>query len=181
MRHGNPLAVLAALAALAAAGPVAAQEAAKFGLVNTQAILEKSIEGRRALTQLQDSEKKYQAAVARLDDEAKQLQNRLNAQRLTLTPEAAAQIQAELVNKQMDRRRTAEDATQAMRDLQYTLLTKIQDEVVAVIEEVRKEKGLDVVFEEIKGGAVFYLRSLDLTAEVIRRYDGSKAVPPAKK
>jgi outer membrane protein len=181
MRHRVPLVALAALVALSSAGALAAQEAAKVGLVNTQEILEKSAEGQRTLARLQDTEKKYQAAVARLDGEAKQLQDRLSAQRLTLTPEAAAQIQAELQKKLTERRRTAEDAARSMRELQYSLLTKIREELVAVMEEIRKEKGLDVVLDTIKVGAVFYIRPLDLSAEVIRRYDASKAAPPAKK
>ena len=181
MRHRTPLAALAALVALASAGALGAQEAAKIGLVNSQEILEKSAEGLRALARLQEAEGKHQAAVARLDAEAKQLQDRLSTQRLTLTPAAAAQIQSELQKKMTERRRTAEDAARSMRELQISLLSKVQEELIAVIEEIRKERGLDVVLDATKSGAVYYLKALDLSAEVIRRYDAAKAAPPAKK
>ena len=41
--------------------------------------------------------------------------------------------------------------------------------------------GLDCIFDMTKGGVVYYTPALDITAEVIKRYDALKAAPPAKK
>lgn len=181
MRKRHSIPALIALVTLIAAGALAAQEATKLGIVNSQEVLDKSVEGKKAFAQLRDAEKKYQADIVRLDDEIKQLQNRLSTQRLTLTVEAAAGIQADVQKKQTGRQRTAEDAARAMQELQYRVLSKIQNELIAVIEEIRKEKGLDLVFDLAKSGAAFSSPALDLTAEIIRRYDASKAAPPEKK
>ncbi len=181
MRYRHPFSALFALVALVSAGALAAQEAAKLGLVNSQEILDKSMEGKRAFAQLEEADKKYQAEITRLDDQIKQLQNRLTTQRLTLAAAAAAGIQAEVQKKQTDRQRTVEDAARAMQELQFKVLGKIRGELVAVIEQLRKDKGLDLVFDLAKSGAAFASPALDLTAEVIRRYDASKAAPPDKK
>jgi len=172
---------LVAAAAAGLAGLLPAQETGKLGMVNSQEILDKSVEGQRVLAQLQAADKKYQADLARIDDQIKQLQNRLSAQRLTLTVEAAAQIQADLQKKQTERQRAAEDAGRAMQELQARSLDQIQNELIPIIEQIRKDKGLDIIFDLAKSGAVFVSPALDLTAEMIKRYDALKAAPPAKK
>jgi outer membrane protein len=183
MRHRIPV-LVALLAASAAglAGLAAAQETAKLGMIHSQEILDKSIEGKRALAQLQAADKKYSDQVAQLDDQIKQLQSRLSSQRLTLTAEAAAAIQADVQKKQTDRQRAAEDATAAMRQLQSTTLEKLQTEILPIIEQVRKDMGFDVIFDMTKGGVIYYNPAMDVTAEIIKRYDALKApAPPVKK
>jgi len=181
LKNRHPLTALFALVALAAAGSLAAQDKTNLGFVNSQEILDKSAEGKRALAQLQEAERNYAAEITKIDDQIKQLQNRLNTQRLTLTAEAAAGIQSDIQKKQTDRQRRTEDASRGMQELQYKLLTQIQTELIAIIDQLRKDKGLDLIFDMAKSGAAFASPALDLTAEVISRYDASKAAPPAKK
>jgi outer membrane protein len=180
LRHFRLIALIVAAAA-AFAGLAAAQEAGKLGVINSQEILDKSVEGKRAYAQLQAADKKYGDDIIRLDDQIKQLQNRLSTQRLTLTADAAASLQADMQRKQTERQRAAEDAARAMRELQVKTLEQVQSALIPIIEQVRKDMGLDCVFDLTKGGAVYFNPQLDVTAEVIKRYDALKAAPPAKK
>jgi len=177
-KHVRCLALIAA-AAVGLAGSVRAQEGTRMGIFNSQEVLEKSVEGKKAIAQLQAADKKYGDDITRLDDQIKQLQNRLSTQRLTLTAEAAAGIQSEVARKQTDRQRAAEDASRSMQQLQVTLLTRIQAELMPIIEQLRKDKGLDLIFDLTRSGTVYVSPALDLTAEVIRRYDAGKAAAPA--
>ncbi len=129
MRQHLRLIALAAAAAAGLAGLAAAQESGKLATLNSQDVLEKSAEGKRAIAQLQAADKKYGDDVTRLDDQIKQLQNRLSSQRLTLTAEAAAGIQADIQRKQTERQRAAEDAARGMRELQMRTLEQIQNEL----------------------------------------------------
>jgi outer membrane protein len=181
MRQHLRMIALIAAATAGLAGWAAAQEAGKLAMVNSQEILDKSAEGKKALAQIQAADKKYTEQLTAYDDQIKQLQNRLTTQRLTLTAETAAGIQADIQRKQTDRQRAAEDAARAMRELQAGTLEKIQTELIPIIEQVRKDMGLDLIFDMTKGGVVYYTPALDVTAEVIRRYDATKAAPPAKK
>jgi len=181
MRRQLRIITLIAAVAVGLAGLVPAQEASKLGMVNSQEILEKSVEGQKVMAQLQAADKKYAESITLLDDQIKQLQNRLTSQRLTLTAAAAAGIQADIQNKQTDRQRTAEDAARGMQELQVVTLERIQTQLIPIIEQLRKDKGLDLIFDLGKSGAAFVSPALDLTAEVIRRYDALKAAPPAKK
>jgi outer membrane protein len=177
MRRHIRLFALVAAASMGLAGLILAQEGTKIGMINSQEVLEKSIEGKKVLAQLQAADKKFSDDIARLDDQI----NRLSAQRLTLTAEAAAGIQADAQKKQTERQRAVEDASRAMQGLQGQTLSQIQADLIPLIEQLRKDKNLDLIFDLTKSGAVFFSPALDLTAEVIRRYDAIKAAPPVKK
>jgi len=182
MRHHVRLVALFAVMGLAGlAGLALAQEGGKLATINSQEVLEKSAEGMKAIAQLQAADKKFGDQIARIDDQIKQLQGRLTAQRLTLTAEAAAGIQADIQRRQTERQRAVEDASRSMQELQATTLTRIQADLMPVIEQLRKDKGLDLIFDVAKPGIVYFAPVLDLTAEVIRRYDAIKAAPPVKK
>jgi outer membrane protein len=149
--------------------------AQKVGVINSQEVLEKSAEGKKVLARLQERDKQNQAAITKLDDEIRGLQTKLNTQRLTLTDEAAMQLQSDLDKKNTDRKRMAEDAYTGMQELTGRLFKRVQDELIPIVEAIGKEKGLDVIFDLAKSGAVYWNPAIDLTAEVIKRYDASKA------
>jgi outer membrane protein len=177
--HARRIIVAVLVAASGLAGLALAQEGGKIGAINSQEVLDKSVEGKKAITQIQAADKRFTDQIAQLDDQIKQLQNRLQAQRLTLTVEAAAGIQADIQKKQTDRQRAAEDATQSMQQLQATVLSQIQTDLMPIIEQLRKDKGLDMIFDVTKGGTIYVNPAIDLTAEVVRRYDAAKAAPAA--
>jgi outer membrane protein len=158
--------ILAALAALSCA----ASAQTKIGYVNSQEVLEKSVEGKKIMARLQDSDQKNAAAVAKADAEIQTLTSKLNTQRLTLT--------AELDRKTTERKRIAEDAYAAWTALRDRILGTLQSELLALVNQIGKEKGYDLILDLMKSGAIYWNPALDLTSEVIKRYDASKV--PAK-
>jgi Skp family chaperone for outer membrane proteins len=147
----------------------------KIGIVNSQDVLEKSAEGKRVLARLQDADKQNQAKVATLDDQIRRIQTELSTQRITMTEEAILQKSADLERKNTERKRIAEDAYSSMQEMSQRLLGKLQSELIPIVEQIGKEKGLDIVFDLKNSGAVYWSPTVDLTAEVIKRYDASKA------
>lgn len=174
------VALLTLCAALGLAGLARAQQGSgKIGMINSQEVLEKSVEGKKAIAQIQAADKKYTDQITAIDDSIKQLQSRLSAQRLTLTAEAAAGIQADIQKKQTDRQRAIEDAQQAMQQIQATVMTKVQSDLMPLVEQLRADLNLDMIFDLTKSGAVYFSPSLDLTAELIKRYDAKMGAPAA--
>jgi Skp family chaperone for outer membrane proteins len=165
------------IAVLASSG--LAQQIIKIGVVDSQEVLEKSAEGKRVLAQLQDKDKRNQAELSRRDQEIQELQTRLNTQRLTLTPEALRNLSTDLQRKQTERQRFFEDAGREMNELAERLFQRIQNELLPIIEQMGKENGMDVIFDLGKSGAIYFSPSIEITQDVIQRYDASKA--PTKK
>jgi Skp family chaperone for outer membrane proteins len=173
MRKFSVSLALAALV-MGAAGTLAYAQG-KIGVINSQEVLEKSAEGKKVIARLQERDKQNQAAISKLDDDIRGLQTKLNTQRLTLTDEAAIQLQSDLDKKNTDRKRMAEDAYSGMQELTARLFKKVQDELIPIVEALGKEKGLDMIFDLAKSGSVYWNPAVDMTPELIKRYDTSKA------
>jgi len=158
------------------------QQPLKVGVVNSQEVLEKSVEGKKVIAQLQDRDKKNQAALAKMDDDIRTLESKINTQRLTLTDEAFLNMNSDLEKKKKDRQRFAEDSLRDIQDLRDRLFLKIQNELIVIIEQLGKEKNLDLILDLAKSGAIYWSPAINLTDEVVRKYDASKATttPPTK-
>jgi outer membrane protein len=152
-----------------------AQQTLKIAVVNSQEVLEKSAEGKKVMAQLQSKDSKAQADVAKLDEDIRVLETRLNTQRLTLTQEAMMSMQADLDRKRTERTRFAEDQVREMQDLTQRLFQRIQSELLPIIEAVGKEKNLELILDLVQSGAIYFSPATDLTAEIIQKYDASKA------
>jgi Skp family chaperone for outer membrane proteins len=155
-----------------------AQQAVKIGIINSQEILEKSIEGKKAISQLEERNRKIQQDLARLDDQIRQLETRLNTQQLTMTQEAILSLSVDLDRKRTERQRMAEDAQRDIQELQQRLYLKIQSEVMPIITKIGQEKGLDLILDLRVSGILYFNPAVDITQEVIKRYDSTKT--PAK-
>jgi outer membrane protein len=166
---------IALIAVFATVGAARSYAQIKIGVLNSQDVLEKSAEGKKVIARLQEKDKQNQAAIAKLDDEIRTLQTKLNTQRITLTEDAVMQLSSDLDKKNTDRKRLAEDAYSTMQELTQRLFKKVQDELIPIVEALGKERGLDMIFDLAKSGAVYWNPANDITAEVIKRYDASKA------
>jgi Skp family chaperone for outer membrane proteins len=108
------------------------------------------------------------------------LENKLKAQSLTLTFEAQQKAATDLDSLRTQRKRREEDSTKDFQRLQFTLVSELRNDVLAVIQSYAKEKQIAVVFDLSAsgtmgtGGIVYCEPSLDITAEIIKRYDASK-------
>jgi outer membrane protein len=151
------------------------QQAIKIGVVNSQDVLERSGEGKRVMAQIQEKDKQNQNRLNTLDEEIRSLETRINTQRLTLTNEAMLQLSSDLEKKRTERKRFGEDSLREMQEFTGRLFQRVQTELLPIIEQVGKDKGLDIIFDLARSGAIYFNPIVDLTQEVITRYDASKA------
>ncbi len=161
------------LAVLFSAGQ--AQEATEVGVVDSQQILENSIEGKKVLAQLREKEKANQELLAKKDEEIRDLQKKINTQSLTLTQEASINLNSDLERLKTERQRMSEDSQRDMNETAARLFQKIQNEVMPIIEQIGKEKGLSIIFDLQRSGAIYVSPTVDVTQAVIQRYDAQKA------
>ena len=151
-----------------------AQETVKVGVVNSQEVLQKSAEGNAVMVRLQEKDKSNQSKLNKLDEEIRQLETKLNTQRLTLTQEALMNLSSDLEKKRTERKRFAEDSLRELQELRFRLFNKIQNELLPIIEQIGKERNMDIIFDLTNSGAVYFSPTIDITAEIIKRYDASK-------
>jgi len=151
-----------------------AQQPMKVGVVKSDEVLTKSQEGKRVTAQLEAKNKTLQEDLVRLDDKIRDLETRLNTQRLTLSQEALSNLMADLDKQRTERTRFVEDSRRELNDLTQRLFQRLQNELRPIIAEIGKEKNLDVIFDIGGSGIIYFNPAIDLTLEVIQKYDASK-------
>ncbi len=166
-----------ALAFILAAGAAEAQTL-KLGFINSQQILSNAPGAAAA-------DSAFQRDLARFDQEAQQLQAEvtgmqqdLERQQLTLSPEAKRNREQQLQQKMQEaQQRMAELDREAQRRRQE-LIQPVMDRITAIIEQVREEGNYALILDAASGAIVSADPSLDLTEEVIRRLQASAAATP---
>jgi len=182
MNRVRTIAPLVILFILVVAGVSYAQQASKIAIINSQKAFEISVEGKKVLGQMQDRENKIKSDIQKLDDSIRLLENKLSTGRLTMTNEALLGIQADVDKKTTERKRYEEDAARDAQQFSGNLVQKLRAEMVTIIDNLAKERGLELVLDVQQSGVVTFSPTIDITDEVIRRYDQSKAaIPPVKK
>jgi len=62
-----------------------------------------------------------------------------------------------------------------LQDLRLRLFQKVQNELLPIIEQIGKERSLELILDLGNSGAIYFSPTIELTEEVIRRYNASKA------
>jgi len=166
------------------AAPAPFPEGAKYAFINIQRIANESIEGKAATGRVNALVTKKQAEGA---DKTKQLQaaqQKLEAGGTVMSETARAQLQKDIDRLTTDIQRFNEDAQQEVQLLQNELMGDFQTKLSPVIQQVAVEKKLHMIFSAADAGLVWGDPGLDLTAEVIKKFDavnpGTAAAPAAR-
>jgi Skp family chaperone for outer membrane proteins len=146
----------------------------RVAVVDSQKVLEQSEEGKRVIAQLEEKNQKSQNDLSKLDEDVRKLETKLNTQRLTLSEESILQLSSDLERKRTERKRSAEDALRDFQELQFRLFNRVQNELLPIIEQIGKERGFEIIFDYNKSGAVYVDQAVDITQEVIKRYNEKK-------
>ncbi len=156
--------------------PGSSQQAPRIAGVDLQRTFEQSAEGKSVISQLRQREQAILGELDKLDQQISSLETKLKTQALALTAEAQQQLAFDLDTTRLRRKRTEEDATKDFQRLQFNLINKLRTEVLSVVEDYAKENQISLVFDLSSQGGLLYCESgLDITAEIVKRYDSSKA------
>ena len=148
----------------------------KYAFVNIQRIANESAEGKVATTRVAALN---QQKVNELNEKNKQLQaaqQKLDQGGSVLNATAVAQLQKDIERQQIDLQRFTEDAQQDVQNLQAQLQDDFQRKLTPIVQQVAIDRGLHMLFSVADSGLVWGDPSLDLTEEIIVKFD---AAPPA--
>ena len=145
----------------------------RYAFVNIQRIAAESADGKVATAKVQALN---QQKVAELSEKNKQLQaaqQKFESGASVMSDQARAQLQKEIERLQVDIQRFTEDAQQDVNALQNQLQEEFQRRLTPVIGQVAVEKNLHLLFSVADSGLVWADPSLDITTEVIQKFDAS--------
>ena len=182
MSHTRARMSLPALAALivcgimaAATGPGHAAEAFKMGVVDPQAVLEKSKAGRRALDGLKEHAASRQKLLAKDEEELKGLENQLKAQESALSEAQKREKQAQFRTKIQDYQKRVQDFNQELAVKQKELVDDYMKKIQVSTKAVAEKSGVALVVDKGSDATIkiviYNKETIDLTEQVIKEFD----------
>jgi signal recognition particle GTPase len=88
-----------------------------------------------------------------------------------LSETARAQLAKDIDRQQTEIQRFTDDAQKEVEEMQNELQQEFQQKLGPVIQQVAQEKKLEILFSALDAGIIWADAGLDLTSEVIRRFD----------
>ncbi len=157
----------------------------KIGSVDFQRALNDVGEGAQARARLEAmyADKKTAIEKTRKDLEARAAD--LEKQKLILSDAARKQKEEELYQMQGAFQATAQRAEQEMQQAYYGAMETLIEKMKGIAAQIGKEKGYALIVEVNEGGVVYASPAVDVTDEVIKRYNAANPVaapsaPPKK-
>lgn len=171
VRRGTGYAVLlfAALLALPAAH---AQGSLKVGVIDIQEVLRTSISGKAALQRLQDAADRKKEFLQQKEKELEDLQKQYNT--APISGAKRDELETKIQNLIKDVNRFREDARIELQKAEEKELAKLEEEVLPLIDQYGQEHGYSMVFGKFQSGLIYLDEPLDITGEIITKYDAAK-------
>ena len=155
-------------------------EGAKVGFVDLQVIASTSAEGKAASAKLEQYRTKANAQLTEKTKEAQAIQQKVQQGGTVLSEQARMQAEKDLQRLQREVQAMQEDANTELQQMTAQLQAEFQERLNPIIEQVASEKGLHVVFSVRDSGIVWADAGIDLSAEVIKRFDAAPKTTPKK-
>lgn len=149
-------------------------QGAKLAVIDVQRVVQESDKGKEAIQQIQAmAEEKGQQAQAR-QQELVQLREQLEKQRLTLSQERLESLTQDIQSKRVELERFNEDAQRELQAAERRMLGQLEQEILPVINQIGTDEGYTLIFNKFQSGLVYAAEAVDITDEVIRRYNMSQ-------
>ena len=171
------LAAGAALPALAQAAPAAGP--LKIAVIDSDRIVAESTRGKAALEKLKKAQEDKLAQGRQMQQELNDLRKRLDDGQLSLAPEKLADLKKQYEDKAIAFKRFQDDADRDLGKLRDDALDGIEKDVLEIIDQIGKEQGYTLIFNKFRSGLVFASDAIDITDQVVQRFNaaGGAAAP----
>ena len=164
MMCGAWLLVLVALALPAAAETSVA-------VIDVQRVVTDSDPGKESLQRLRTLQDEKIAEGRNLQTELEALREQVNKQRLTLSEQKLAEISGQIEDKTIALQRFEDDAKRSLEEARRTALGRLEERIMPIINQIGKERGFTLIFNKFQSGLVYADEAVDITDDVIRRFN----------
>lgn len=155
-------------------GATAAYAEVKLAFVDMQRALLEVKEGKAAKKSLEKMKTKRQADLDTKQTELKNLQKNFEAQKDFMKPDVKAQKENEFRKKLSGLQLTYAKLQKELAMEEAKLTKGIFGRMGRILAKMGKDQGLSMVFEKTESSILWAPQSLDLTNELIRRFDGGE-------
>jgi outer membrane protein len=144
----------------------------KIAYIDMQRALEETEEGKRVLTRLKTDFDKKQKELDSRQEELKKFKADLDKQATVLTADKVQQKQKELDGKVVQLQDSYVRMQKELQEKQATEGQRMYKKMLAVVAQIAQAENVTFVFDR-SAGLLYAPPSLDLTNELIRKYNAS--------
>jgi len=155
---------------LAAALPAAAQQVS-IAVIDVQRVVTESDPGKEALQKLKLLQDAKIDEGRSLQQNLTTLQDQMAKQRFTLSEERLAELNKQLEDGQIALQRFQDDAERELDEARRRELGGLEGRIIPVINDIGKERGFTLIFNKFQSGLVYADDTVDITDDVIRRFN----------
>lgn len=151
---------------------------AQVAYIVVERVAAESVEGKASQRKVQDAQ---QAKLKQLEGKSKALESaQAKANQAGATEDQRAFAQKEVERLQVDLQRAQQDAQAELDELQGQVNADFERKLGPVIQQLVAERRVMVLLSREATGLVWVAPELDLTAEVIKRFDAAVSPAPPK-
>ena len=146
-------------------GSAMAADVAKIGVVNLQRVLETSNPGKAAQAEIKKQKEKMETDLKQKGAEIEQIRQRLERESMVMNKEAREEKEREARIKLNDFKSLQKRYRTELQTLEKRLVNQLQNELLAIVEELGKKEGYLLVISNI--GVLYSPKTIDITDKLI--------------
>lgn len=148
-----------------------AQDGAGVAYVDIQRAIREVDDGQRAMRQLTEQLEERQRVLDSTETELRELTSQLESEIEGMDEATRAQRLQEYQQRIMEYQQQYQTNQRALLEMEAEATAEIVQRMVAIVATIAEERGISMVFEKQRSAVVWAATSLDLTDELIRRYE----------
>jgi outer membrane protein len=160
---------------------VAPAGAGKVGVINIQAAIASTAEGKQAAAELQSQFTPRMNELQNLQKQIEDVRNRLQAGQSTLSDEEKARLQREGDTLTRTYQRKQQELQDDTNDAQQEVVNRIGRKLVDILNKYSKDNAYAIVLDDSsqQTPVIYAANQIDVTQDIIRLYDQSYPVKNA--
>ncbi len=143
----------------------------KIGVIDIQRALATSKVGQEAQKRYEAELKKSQTQIDLKKGEYEKLQQTIEKQKGSLNPKALAEKEEQLLTMEKDLKRSFQDKKEELRRENMRLVGDLVGKIRKIVETMAKEDDFGLILEKNNQGVLFSDPKLEITDEVVSRFD----------
>lgn len=165
----------------AQAGGASAPAPTKVGVINIQAAIASTAEGKQAGAELQSQFAPRATELTNLQKQIEDLRNRLQTGQTTLSDEEKARLAREGDQASRAFQRKQQEYQDDTNDAQQEVVNRIGRKMIEILDKYSKENGYAVILDDSsqQTPVVYTANQVDVTQDIVRLYDQSYPVKAA--
>jgi outer membrane protein len=159
------------------APPAAAPGPFKLAVINVDRLVTDSALGKEAFARVKKLADQKKEEGEKLTKEIREMEQKLADQGASLADDKKEALQKQYQERAIAFKRFQDDAQRQLEEAQKKELEELQKRVLPVITQIGKEKGYTLVFNKFQSGLVYADEGVDITDEVLKRFNTTVAMP----